>query len=95
MGERTFTKQAPKKAAADDRPEIPKPKSEVSVLHWVGEPERLCKNCEHYRRGKTVADRGECRNLISGTMKVSENDTCARGFYPACDRWPLERRIHS
>lgn len=71
-----------------DRPEMPIQKR-VEVLHWVGEAERICGNCEHFDLGS-----GGCHNGISGCLKtMAGNNACMRGFYPCTIRFPLHVRL--
>ena len=63
------------------------------IVHYVGEPERRCGNCEHWR-GDAGKQTRECRNMISQKMKTRSDETCRRGFYPSVSRFPLEVRYH-
>lgn len=69
--------------------QTPKQKKPVEDLHWPGEPERKCGNCEHWKPLKTAPDFGDCHNLISQFMQTRETSCCARGFYPCTKRFPL------
>jgi len=81
--------------AREKSQEIPKPKKPPEPIHWPGEPERKCGNCQHWRPLRTVRNRGECHNLISQFMETQEKSCCARGFYPDVARFPLEDRIRA
>lgn len=70
-----------------------------ATLHWVGEPNRVCGNCQHFEKIPTSKqEHGYCHNLISGRMstggKTGFNETCRRGFYPDIVRFPLEKRLN-
>lgn len=77
---------------------VPEKKKEqpkrLDVLNLIGEPERICGNCDHWEISKTAKDRGLCHNLISGQWETKRTSTCARAFYPDCTRFPLEKRYH-
>lgn len=71
-----------------------KPAEPIEALHWVGEPKRLCGNCEHYERLKAGKSVGKCHNGISQRFKTSAGDSaCLRGFYPDVERFPLHERL--
>lgn len=69
-----------------------RPTAAKETLHWVGEPDRICGNCDHFRRTKLAA--GQCRNGISSRFSTSARDkACMRGFYPDTQRFPLHVRL--
>lgn len=71
-------------------------KREPEPVNWHGQPERICGNCQHYRARQAVKERGDCHNLISGTWECGSQDAaCRRGWYPAVDRWPIEKIYHA
>lgn len=97
MAEKTVTRMRRAAPAKEERPEAPVEKP-VETLHWFGEPERICGNCQHFKRSDKIKHAGSCHNLISGRlavgMRTSDGESaCKRGFYPACDRWPIEQRL--
>lgn len=70
----------------------------AEILHWIGEPKRVCGNCEHFdgggldKRGRPINEYGDCHNGISGTLTTKASaPACARGFYPCSTRWPLHK----
>lgn len=78
----------------------PRPKK-TEPVHHIGEPERVCANCEHFDGGGLKADgthdspHGDCHNGISGKFQTHAKDlACLKGFYPCTTRWPLEKRYH-
>lgn len=75
--------------------ELPAPAKPVVDVHWPGEPERKCSNCEHWRPIKSAKGMGDCHNLISKLSVTSSTSSCARGWYPCTKRFPLEERIHA
>lgn len=78
-----------------DRPELPVQKLANVKVHYVGEPQRVCQNCQHWERPKTSKQGGLCHNLIGKSiMTARANDTCARGFYPSVEKYPLAERYH-
>jgi hypothetical protein len=83
-----------------DRPELPKPSKPPEPVHYVGEPARLCRNCEHFDgggltlNGDQVNRDGDCHNSISGRFQTSIDETCVKGFYPCTTRFPLDKRYH-
>lgn len=93
-------KKPSKKPLLDDRLEIPARKIGPKTLHWPGEPERVCANCEHFDGGGLQPDgshvnaSGDCHNGISGKFQTHAKDlACARGFYPCTTRFPLHVRL--
>jgi hypothetical protein len=95
-----YTKERIKKAPPPDRPHLEPPRKPVETLHWVGEPERLCGNCEHYDGGGLGKNNwpreasGDCHNGISGKLQTSaKSAACKRGFYPCSTRWPIHERL--
>lgn len=79
-----------------DRPDMPLQKLANVKVHHIGEPARLCQNCQHWEK-PTIAggNAGRCHNLIGKSiMTARANDTCARGFYPSIAKFPLEQRYH-
>jgi hypothetical protein len=84
-----------KRAPREKSEQIPEPRKPVEVLHWPGEPERKCGNCQHWRPLAADPGKGDCHNLISQFMVTRSTSCCARGFYPAVDRFPLAERMHA
>lgn len=61
----------------------------LEQIHWIGEPELRCGNCQHFKK-RTAKERGDCHNLISGNWRVWPADAvCKRGWYPDVDRFPI------
>lgn len=77
-----------------ERPEHQPEQKPVETLHIIGEPERLCGNCEHFLPRELDPARGRCRNLNSGRVQTTIKDmACRRGFYPCTKRFPLPGRL--
>jgi hypothetical protein len=63
---------------------------------FPGDPEHLCRNCEHFDAGGLDAagnprnKGGDCHNSISGRFQTYLNQGCEVGFYPCTLRWPLK-----
>jgi hypothetical protein len=92
MSEKTVTRMRRAGGPKAEKPEITPAAKPIETLHWFGEPKRICGNCQHFKPSEQVKHVGDCHNLISGRWRSSDGEpACQRGFYPACDRWPIER----
>ncbi len=81
--------------ARELKPTMPEQKMANVVVHYAGEPSRQCQNCQHWERPRPGSSGGLCHNLIGKTiMTARANDTCARGFYPSVEKFPLAERYH-
>lgn len=69
------------------------PKKPPEPIHWHGEPERKCGNCQHWRRLETERHMGNCHNLISNLARTRETSNCARGWYPDVERFPIHKQF--
>jgi hypothetical protein len=66
----------------------------IETLHIIGEPERLCGNCQHMGERERGTTQRKCHNLNSGRATVVPKDlACRRAFYPDCERFPLVERL--
>ena len=68
------------------------PAKYVEIVHYVGEPARICGNCQFWKRPERGY--GNCSRPMSGKTRTGSKESCRHGFYPSVERFPLEKRYH-
>lgn len=82
------------KKVKSDQVEAAPIKKPVPFIEHPGGTPRFCGNCDHFELPPHEGKKGQCHNMISGSMYVAARDkACSNGFYPDVERFPLHVRM--